>query len=273
MVEEAVRRYYASRVKDEWKRQFDNPYARLEYDTTLYFIDKYLSGEKKLILDAGGGPGGYTLELARRGHHLVLLDPVVENLEFASMQLKRAGLLGQVNDIVEGSIEDLSVFPDSTFDLVLCLGGPLSHIMEEKGRAKAARELVRVLDRRGLLFVAVISRLSSLVLELETDFRYAGVTLFKRLRDKGDYHGEHIFTAFHGFLPDELRKLFAETGSLKVLEMVGLEGIGSTHSEAVNKIAKKKALWNLWVKTHYLTCTEPSTIGVAEHILLIARKQ
>jgi len=268
-----VRRFYADRVEEEWNRQFRDTYGRLEFDTTMYFIDKYLLGTKKSILDAGGGPGRYTIELARRGHDVVLLDPVAENLRFAEKQLRKARVRRRVRDVIEGSIEDLSAIPNNSFDFVLCLSGPLSHLTNKNKRVMAASELVRILKKKGLLFVSVIGRLSNLVLELESGYKYTDIRQSKRLRDEGDYEGERIFTAFHGFLPSELRQLFEELGTVKICEVVGIEGIGSTHPNAINTLARDKRLWKHWMETHYKTCAEPSVVGLAEHILLIARKR
>jgi 2-polyprenyl-3-methyl-5-hydroxy-6-metoxy-1,4-benzoquinol methylase len=41
----------------------------------MHFLEKHLP-KKGLILDAGGGPGRYTIELARSGYDVVLLDLV-----------------------------------------------------------------------------------------------------------------------------------------------------------------------------------------------------
>lgn len=57
-----------------------DPYHRLEYNTTMYFLKKYLPS-KGLILDAGGGPGRYTIELAKLGYDMVLLDLTPKLLE------------------------------------------------------------------------------------------------------------------------------------------------------------------------------------------------
>ncbi len=48
-------------------------FHRLELDTTLHFIDKFMP-EEGHILDAGGGPGRYTLEIAKRGFSVTHLD-------------------------------------------------------------------------------------------------------------------------------------------------------------------------------------------------------
>ena len=73
MTQNRVKKYYAATVRKEWNRLAKNPYSRLEYDTTVHFLEKYLP-RKGRILDAGGGPGRYTIELARRGYCPLLLD-------------------------------------------------------------------------------------------------------------------------------------------------------------------------------------------------------
>ncbi len=63
-----VRDYYTTQVLKEWRRLVRDAYHRLELETTLHFLEQYLPKTGR-ILDAGSGPGRYTLELARRGLH------------------------------------------------------------------------------------------------------------------------------------------------------------------------------------------------------------
>ena len=95
MTESLVREYYTGQVRKEWRRLVRDAYHRLELDTTLHFLEKYLP-KKGLILDAGGGPGRYTIELARRGYQVTLLDMTPANLEFAGRQIRRAKLQDKV---------------------------------------------------------------------------------------------------------------------------------------------------------------------------------
>jgi SAM-dependent methyltransferase len=143
MTESLVREYYSGQVRQEWRRLVRDAYHRLELETSLHFLEKHLP-PSGLILDAGGGPGRYTFELARRGYQVVLLDMTPANLEFACRQARHLRLQENIGEITEGSIVDLSRYPQGTFDAVLCLGGPLSHVVDAQKRGRAIAELVRV---------------------------------------------------------------------------------------------------------------------------------
>jgi SAM-dependent methyltransferase len=192
-------------------------------------------------------------------------------LEFAKRQIRRARLQPRVEQLVEGSIADLSMFPDNAFDAVICLGGPLSHVLDRRKRDKAIRELVRVTRKGAPLFVSVISRLSVLVVQL-MQFQHEFVErFFRRHRDTGDYPGTSGFTACHFFLPEELQNAF-QSQAVKVLELAGLQGLGSHHARKVNELARNRKRRRIWMETHYRTCTHPSAVGMSEHMLIVCRK-
>ncbi|MFP3985296.1 MAG: class I SAM-dependent methyltransferase [Candidatus Bathyarchaeia archaeon] len=248
-----------------------DPYHRIEFFVTMHFLDKYLPG-KALILDAGGGPGRYTVELAKRGYEVILLDLVPEMLEVAERKIRRAGLRKKVRQIVEGSIEDLSMFDDEAFDGVLCLGGPLCHILDQPRRERAVRELVRVARKDAPIFASVISCLG-LIKSMLTRFQQEMPYALHHL-ETGDYipgvHGEG-FTAAHWFLPEELRGLFEAQG-VEVLEMAGLEGLSSHHPRETNKLSRDQEKWKIWMEIIHKTCTHPAVVGCSEHFLLVGKK-
>jgi ubiquinone/menaquinone biosynthesis C-methylase UbiE len=270
MTETQVKNFYTDQVHKEWRRLVRDAYHRLELETTLRFLEKHLP-QKGLILDAGGGPGRYTLELAKRGHEVVMLDLTPANLEFARRQMKRAKVQDKVKNFVEGSIVNLSQFPDNTFDAVICLGGPLSHVSGIHNRDQAISELVRVARQGAPVFVSVMSRLSLLVIELVMFQHEIEMPHFIQIRDTGDYEGGFGFTACHFFLPEEFRAAFNDKG-VSILEMVGLEGISSNHRKKLNQLARNEVRWKNWVETHFQTCTHPSVVGMSEHMLIVCRK-
>jgi ubiquinone/menaquinone biosynthesis C-methylase UbiE len=267
----SVKQYYTANVKAEWARLGSDPYHKLELDTTLAFLWKYLP-RRGLILDAGGGPGRYAIELAKAGYEVVLLDLSSANLAFAKKQVRKERVGLRVRELLQGSVTDLSAFSDNTFDAVVCLGGPLSHVLAESDRNRAIQELARVAKDRAPVFISVMSRLSVLASELKYFQDEIELPTFRKIRDSGDYLGGRGFTACHFFLPEEFRNALLESKMLEVTEMVGLEGIGSNHREAVNKLAKNQRRWKVWLETHQETATHPSVVGTSEHILAICRK-
>lgn len=268
--DELVKEFYSREGLKEWLRLVKDPYHRLEFDTTMYFLEKYLPGEG-LILDAGGGPGRYAIELAKRGYEVVLLDLTPRLLEIAEEQAVKAGVRDRIK-IVEGSIDDLSMFGDSYFDAVLCLGGALSHLVEEERREKALDELIRVAKEGSPIFISVIGRLAVLIRALADFPDLIDEEIFRRIRDTGDYYGERGFAPCHFYLPEELEESLRRR-NVEVLEIVGLEGLASTHREETNKLYEERPeTWRIWWETHLKTCTHPCVVGISEHFLIICRK-
>jgi len=271
MTKKLIKNYYTEIVRKEWTRLVRDAYHLLEFNTTLHFLKKHLP-KKGLILDAGGGPGRYTLELAKQGYNVVLLDYSPGNVAFAKKQVKKEKLQKMVKKIAEGSIVDLSRFADNSFDAVICTGGPLSHIMKKNERDKAISELVRVAKKGAPLFVSVMSRISVFVSELKCFQHEIEHPLFKKIRNTGDYPGGYGFTACHFFLPEEFKAAFAKK-NVKILEFVGLEGLGSHFEKKVNLLAKNKKRWKVWLETHYKFCSHPAVVGLSEHMLIVCKKK
>ena len=270
-----VKEYYKKDAKHEKYRLRQDPYHSIEFTVTNHFLKKHLP-RNGLILDAGGGPGTYTLELAKRGYDLVLLDLTPELLRIAKRQIQKANVQSHVKQITEGSITDLSRFSGETFDAVLCLGGPLNHILNAGQHAKAVAELVRVAKRGSPLFISVISRLGlirTILVEFPDEIQDC-----KHHLESGDYIPRVLprrqvkgFTAAHWFLPEELRDLCRRNG-IEVLEMAALEGLSSYNRRETNRLAKDTRKWRMWIEVLLQTCSQPSIIGSSEHFLLVGRK-
>lgn len=267
-----TRKLYSDLVKKEWKRLEKYSYFRLEFDTSMVFLKKYLP-KKGLILDAGGGPGRYTIELAKEGYNVVLLDLVPENLEFASRKIKQGKLQNKIKQIIEGNIIKLP-FKNNTFDAVICLGGPLSHVHPEKNRKKAISELIRVAKKGAPIFVAVMGKFGVLMNSLR--FWPEEVKMkrhFERFSQRGDdymWHGGKGYC--HFFTKDELEKLFYKK-NIKIIEEIGLEGLATTSRDITKKLFKNQPkIKRNWMKMHYKTCTHPTVIDLSAHIMIIVKK-
>lgn len=269
----SVKDCYGGMALREWRRLVKDPFHRLEFDTTLHFLKKHLP-KKGLILDAGGGPGRYTIELAKMGYEVVLLDLTPELLKTAERQIARAKVKQQVKAVVEGSITDLSQFKNNSFDAVLCLGGPLSHVKTKKSRQRAVSELVRVAKKDAPVFISVMGRLA--VLTGCARYWPDEINLTKHFReiwqDGDDYLWRGGTSYCHFFMSKELKELVTNSG-VEILECVGLEGLGSNTRREINKLARglPKA-WRNWLEAHHELCTHPAVFATSGHMLVVGRK-
>lgn len=268
---ELVHKYYSGMRQREWKRLERDAYHRLESATMMHYLEKYLPSNG-LVLDAGGGPGRYTVNVAKMGYHVILLDFSAELLEEAKKQIKKARVERKIDQVVHGTICDLSSFDDEAFDAVLCLGGPLSHVVKKAERERAIDELIRVAKKGAPIFVSVIGRPALLVTELVRFPQEIELEIFPRIRDTGDYYGGCGFAPCHFYDPEELKNEFEKKG-VAVLEMVGLEGLASGHPKETNRLFKERPnSWKIWWQTHLKTCLLPTSVGISEHFMIVCRK-
>jgi len=272
-----VKEFYDTHAEREWKRLFRDAYHRLEFIVTAHFLEKYLP-KTGFVLDAGGGPGRYSIELAKKGYSVVLLDLSTQCLELAKKKIARARVKDKVEQIVEGSVTDMSMFDDEQFDAVLCLG-PFSHLIEKRQREKAASEVVRVAKTGAPLFISVISlygvfrevlqRLQHELTEPEHEELFShGIHRWHKPRRKR----EHGFPDAYFWHPKELKELFESKG-VKTLQMATCEGLSSHLQAETNKLYRDKEKWEKWKTLILKTCTDPILLGVGEHFLYVGKKQ
>jgi SAM-dependent methyltransferase len=130
----------------EWTRFEDGRTPGPSLTTHIRMLEGYVRPGDR-VLDAGSGPGRFTLELLRLGAHVTALD-----ISPGQLELLRA----RVPDVeaILGDITDLSRFRDDSFDATVCFGGPLSYVVDRADRAVA--ELARVTRPGGHLLVSVM---------------------------------------------------------------------------------------------------------------------
>ncbi len=255
----------------EWNRLVKDAYNSLEFLVTMHYLRKHLPKTGK-ILDAGGGPGRYTLELCRAGYDVVLLDIDPTYIAFAEEKIKSEPkpVSSRLIASVVGDIRDLSRFSTNEFDAVLCLGGPLTHISDETERTQATSELVQVAKPRAIVCIAVMGYLAMLRTVLSRASQELTMPRYWNLIKEGK--GDNLVqdSLWHFFRASELQQL-AESCGLTTLEMVGCEGLSTGLSAATNTVAEDSAKWERWIELVLETATEPAVVDMANHILYIGR--
>lgn len=269
------RAFYDAYGESEWDRLAGRIDGRLEFEGTVDALDEHLPPSGR-VLDAGGGAGRYSIELAERGYDVTLVDLSHGQLSVARERIVDRGVGSNVR-LCQGSITDLGLEP-GTFGATCCLGGPVSHVLDGTDRARAVRELRRVSAPGAPVFVSVVGLLGAVQLYLLTG---PNLEALPALLEHGDYttrlldrYGyENEFTATHFFRREELPSLL-EANGLDVTTVRGLEGLASPlHDERLRERisdctdAERDAL----ERAVRLTNEDPVVADLSVHMLAVAR--
>lgn len=78
--------------------------------------------EPQVVVDIGGGTGGFAVRIAELGHHVTVVDPSPDALAAAARRAQESGVADRVTGR-QGELADVSgLVADRTADLVLCHG-------------------------------------------------------------------------------------------------------------------------------------------------------
>lgn len=268
---EKVKGYYD--VFNEWER-LDNTEGRLELDLCMPIIKNHLS-ENSTVLDLGGGPGRYTIELAKSGHILHLADLSQTLLDQAKNRIDELKL-ENVRSITQVNATDLSSYDDCSFDAVL-LFGPLYHLTNEAERISCVKEANRVLKENGLVFVSFIPYLTGAIGVAERMFHFPAQVseeTLSRVFSSGIFNNNANRGFQEGYYPssDEIVSLFENNGFSKML-LRSIRSWGSGKEEQIYKIkAENPALFELIIELINKTADDPSIIEMCSHAIYIGKK-
>jgi SAM-dependent methyltransferase len=270
-----IRHAYDQDPQREWSRLETGAQNRLEYLVTSYTLRRDLPppGQGARVLDAGGGPGRYTIDLARRGYRATLLDLSPRLLDFARERIAAEGgdVARSVEAIVEGSFTDLGVFADRSFDAILCLGGALSHLVDASLRRRAVAEFRRVARPGAPLFVSALNYVGAHRAVVQWWPDELTIKLFYRLRASQVIDGGNPPAPMYLFRPDELVRLLAEEG-LTVERLYGSEGIGAhLQEERLLAVMEDHDVWPAWREMLLASADDPTVVGVSRSLLAVAR--
>ena len=242
---------------DEKSRLNCSNAARVEFTTTVKYIEKYLRQGMR-ILDIGAGAGEYSLYFANKGYSVNSVELADKNVEEF-----RKKISAQIDvDLRQGNALDLSDFQDETFDVVL-LFGPLYHLHNEEDRNTAIREAKRVLKKDGTLFVAFINN----DMIPYTEWCYDENYLLNGDYDKETFKATDFPFVF--FNLGQCREML--TGNkLDIIHEVASDGMSELLKDRINKL--DDAGYLQYLKMHFFYCEKPEHLGKTNHFLFVVKK-
>ena len=232
-----VRSYYARFL--EWER-LDGPEGAIELRRACAILHAALPPRSR-VLDLGGGPGRYAIELARHGHDVVLADLSPALLVTARQRIAEAGrLAGQVESIDEVNATDLGRYADQSFDAVVAFG-PFYHLLAVDERGSAASEIARVLRAGGLAFVAFIPRQSGIIGLVQRAAMWPEQVppgVLRTAATTGVFRNGSASGFQEGYYPtlDEMQALFTGVG-IDVIDLVSLRSIANRLESKLDRLA------------------------------------
>ena len=251
LVQEVYRRF------DESSRLNKTQAARVEFLTTVRYIEKYLRPGVK-ILDIGAGAGEYSLHFARQGYEVSALE-----LADANIAVFREKLLpGDKVDLQQGNALDLSGYDDSSFDIVL-LFGPLYHLHSDADKLRCIAEAKRVCKPDGKMFFAFIAN-DIVILTMQRE--HPNYLL------EGDYNKETFQLDDFPFVfhtPGRARELLNSSG-VQLLHQVASDGVSELMKDMINEM--DEATYQQYLRYHFYTCEKPECLGYSNHLLFVGSK-
>ena len=242
-----------------------SPSARIYDEITWRFIEPYLP-EHGIVLDAGGGAGGWAVEMAKKGLKVMLYDLSLDMLREARKKMGRYGL----SDFIEIGWGDIRAMPfrDDMFDFVLCEADPISYCGDPD---KAICELSRVLKPRCFLVAGVESTYFRAFRALRNGqplkevLRILDTGIVPLCDEKSPFNVQSFTTA-------QLRDLLNKHG-LEAVKFVGKPVFTSALPYDVqDDIFRSEEKISLLFEIEHKICDDPSIVGLGGHLHVVARK-
>jgi SAM-dependent methyltransferase len=257
-------------ARQEWERHERSAAARVSLAIHNDLLAELVRAGD-LVLDAGAGPGRFTIELARLGARVHVCDISPGQLELNREEVARAGHEAAVVAREVLDICDLSPLPSGSFDAVICFGGPLSYARDRAPDALA--ELARVTRPGGHVLISVMSTLGAMRAFLPL--------VFEEHRQFGPDHVEHIFMT--GVLDRETNR----GHEMRMFRWAEIADLCAAHGEIVAAAAANyltagadPALieglsedeWERLLSWERRLSREPGVLDAGTHILIALRR-
>ena len=230
--------------------------ARVEFLTTVRYIEKYLTPGAK-ILDVGAGAGEYSLYFARKGYEVTAVELADANI--AAFRAKMTD--GDSIDLVQGNALDLGRYDSESFDVVL-LFGPLYHLHEEADRLRGIEEAKRVCKKDGKIFFAFISNDIVILTMQQCQDDY----LMNGDYNKETFRLDDVPFVFHTV--DRCRALLGKAG-IRICHEVASDGASELLQDLINGL--DEASYRQYLRYHFYICEKPEFLGMSNHLLFVGR--
>jgi ubiquinone/menaquinone biosynthesis C-methylase UbiE len=250
---------------DESSRVVSSSDAAIMFEIERWFIERYLP-DSGTVIDVGGGPGRFTVEVAKLGRDVLLTDITPKHLAQAKRLAKEEGVSERIVDYRTMDIQDLSCFAGGEFSMAVCYG-MLNYTLDQD--VHVLSELGRIVQPGNPILVGAMG-LYGAVRHVWARGRLADSAYRKREADVissglNTYRKPHrrFYTAA------SLRETVEQAG-LRVLEVAGTPAIAAALGSPIDKVRDDAEVWPYVIKTEKKACTVPGLLDTGQHIIVAA---
>ncbi|HPQ48144.1 MAG TPA: class I SAM-dependent methyltransferase [Clostridia bacterium] len=252
--------YYENYNEDE---RLKSRWGRIEFLTTMRYIDRYLNDGMKVI-DIGAGTGVYSLEIAGKGFKVDAVELIQHNVD----EIKKKAIDNENVTVRQGNALDLSFIKDDAYDMTLLMG-PMYHLYSDTDKTKAISEAVRVTKQNGIIFISYCITDASII-----DYGFKKGNILD-LIEKKMLDTEHFITRsepwdiFELVRKSDIDELMSGFNTER-LHYVATDGFSRHMKETIENMDEE--VLDIFMKYHFAICENDDMVGITHHSLDIVRK-
>jgi ubiquinone/menaquinone biosynthesis C-methylase UbiE len=261
-----VSHFYDEFGVKEWLRLQSDVRARVIYHLHKSLLSRYVRpGER--VLDAGCGPGRFSIELEHLGAKVTAGDISAGQLALAEQSF--SSHLPESPPLVQFSVTKLP-FADAVFDCAIAYGAVLSHAGDRAD--VAAAELVRVTRPGGLIILSVLPKGNDYLPYLLEQVRSYGLQAVDEAVARGENLPDASSIPWREFSHEELEALATGLGC----GIVGMSAsnVLSTVEQIplLQEMERDSDLWRAFLQWEEELGVRPSNTERGAFIIAVLRK-
>lgn len=272
---EIPRERYNNYGDREWTRLEKDGQGELLYRVHLEILNRHIKANDK-VLEIGAGSGRYTKDIVQLCKSLTVSDISEHQIEFNKFKMKELSLLSKIESYHVLDVLNMEVFPDSSFDCIVCIGGVINYLLDKEKDGVA--EMLRVLKPNGLIVVGAMSFVGASLYHLN-GIRYEkdqfGMEATKWLFNTGTQDEEHYPVPskhyVHMMRCSEMDDLFNQF-PVKIVERSSAGLYTQAGDIALENARNDKDFWELIVEKEIQFTKLPGTLDCGMNIIYVVQK-
>ena len=270
-----ARTHYDKVADYEWTRLTRTRRGELNYLVHMDVLKRHITADMD-VLELGAGAGIYTKELVHMSRRLVVSDLSEVQLELNRGHMRDLGVYELVDAYRILDLVDLSPFKADSFDAVVCIGGPLSYLLDQESRG--VQEIFRVVKPGGIVVLGVMSLINTLILfmgVLPAEKEAVGIENLRWLLETGHQDRKHNPASehyCHMMTSADVDALLAGQ-SVEILERRAAGILGMAGEDSLNAVREDEELWNLIVERELAWSRLPGTLDLGDNIVYVICKR